>query len=110
MIDARVAVILFDQLGNRLIDANTEMKGELLRLQPGEKARVRFVLENVLLRPDTYRVSAGIARRGIVNYDGIPSAATFEVHLNPELMEGFQIYPAVYQCRFSHEIHTTHHA
>lgn len=105
VIDARVAVVIFDLSGNRLIDANTEMKGQLLQMLPSDRATVRFILQNVLLKPDTYRVSVEIARRGIVSYDGIPSAATFTMHMNPELMEGFQIYPAVYQCRFFHEIH-----
>lgn len=103
-IDTRAAIVVFDPQGTRLIDASTEMKGELLQMQPGDQATVRFVLQNVLLKPDTYRVSVELARRGITAYDGIPSAATFSIHINPELMEGFQIYPAVYQCRFFHEI------
>lgn len=105
VIDARTSIVIFDPQGNRLIDANTEMKGELLQMQPGDRANVRFILQNVLLKPDNYRIAVEIARRGIVSYDGIPSAATFTMHMNPELMEGFQIYPAVYQCRFFHETH-----
>ncbi len=103
VVDARVAITLFDLSGTRLIDASTEMKGQVLQMLPGDRANVRFVLQNVLLKPGDYRISVEIARRGIVSYDGIPSAATFTMHMNPELMEGFQIYPAVYQCRFFHE-------
>ena len=107
VVDGRVAIIVFDLQGNRLIDANTEMKGDLIQMRSGDRILVRFVLQNLLLKPDTYRVAAGIARRGIVNYDGNPTAAMFTVHMNPELMEGFQIYPAVYQCRFTHSIQVT---
>jgi lipopolysaccharide transport system ATP-binding protein len=107
VVDGRVAIVILDLEGNRLIDANTEMKGCLIQMDPGEQVTVRFVLQNVLLKPNTYRITAGIARRGIANYDGVPSAAMLTIHMNPALMEDFQIYPAIYQCRFFHEVIST---
>jgi hypothetical protein len=85
-----------------LIDANLALKNDYLALEPGQEAVVRFTLRNVLLRPDTYRIGLWLGRRPVEDIDLVTDAATFTIEVDPRKTRHFQIYPAVYQCDFTH--------
>lgn len=104
IMDANVAAIIFDLTGTRIIDVSTAIKDEFLTMEPGQEAHVRFVLHNVLLKPDTYRLHLWIGRRNIEDIDGIPFAKAITVEVNPARLRHFQIFPGVYQCDFSHDL------
>jgi lipopolysaccharide transport system ATP-binding protein len=104
VVEANVALVISEMSGYRVIDANIAMKNEFLNLQPGQEAHIRFILHNVLLRPDTYRLGLGIGRRAVEPIDIVPSAKVFTVEMNPDRMNYFQIFPGVYQCEFTHKL------
>jgi len=102
IIDANVAMVIFELDGHRLIDANLALKNDYLSLAPGEEATVCFSLRNLLLRPDTYRIGLWIGRRPIEDIDIISDAATFDVEVDPKTTKHFQVFPGPYQCEFTH--------
>jgi lipopolysaccharide transport system ATP-binding protein len=102
--DANVATVIYNLAGVRIIDVCTALNDEYLSLEPGEKAKLRFVLRNVLLKPDTYRLLLWMGRRDIEDIDGIPLARALTVEVNPETTRHFQVFPGVYQCQFTHHL------
>ena len=100
--DANVAIAVFDTSGYRLIDANIALKNDYLSLDPGQEAIVRFTLRTILLRPDTYRIALWLGRRPVEDIDIVSEAATFTIEVDPRRTKHFQVYPAVYQCDFTH--------
>src|SRR5579872_6363171 len=60
--DCNVAIIFYDMNGFRVIDANTAQKGEFVKIQPGQTAKVNFVLRDLLLKPGKYFVGIWIGR------------------------------------------------
>lgn len=104
VVDANVAIVISELTGYRVIDANLALKDDYLSLSPGQKAILRFTLRNLLLRPDTYRISLWIGRKDVENIAINTDAATFVVEMDPRNLMHFQIFPAVYQCEFTHSV------
>jgi hypothetical protein len=102
--DANVAIVVKQLTGFRVIDANLALKDDYLSMVPGQKAVVRFTLRNLLLRPDTYRLSVWIGRKNVEDIDINVDAATFTVEIDPRSIQHFQIFPGVYQCAFTHSV------
>jgi lipopolysaccharide transport system ATP-binding protein len=100
--DANVAIAVFDVSGYRLIDANIALKNDYLTLDAGQEAVVRFTLRTILLRPDSYRIALWLGRRPVEDIDIVANAATFTIEVDPRRIKHFQVYPAVYQCEFTH--------
>ncbi len=100
--DVNVAIIVLDLSGYRLIDANIALKNDYLTLDAGQEAVVRFTLRTILLRPDSYRIALWLGRRPVEDIDLVTDAATFTIEVDPRKTTHFQVYPAVYQCEFTH--------
>jgi homopolymeric O-antigen transport system ATP-binding protein len=102
--DTNVAAIIYDVNGVRLLDVNTAIKGDFLRLQRGEKARVNFRLHDLLLKPGTYMLGIWLGRGGIEEIDSVQHAASFSVEAAQGALRHSETFPGPYQCRFDHAI------
>jgi lipopolysaccharide transport system ATP-binding protein len=102
--DISVALTIYDDLGNRLIDVNTLTKGDVVQLSVGKITVIKFFLKNVRLELDTY--TAGLWM-GIINHldiDGVRYATSFRVEARREDILYTSPFPGVYSCEFEHEI------
>jgi len=104
IVQANVALIIYDSAGYRLIDVNTALQGSFLSLKAGEEARVTFYLQDVLLKPGVYLMGLWIGRRSIEDIDGITYATSISVEADPETLKHSETFPGVYQCRYRHHI------
>jgi len=102
---ANVAVIIYDMNSTRLIDVNTALKGDFLSLGKGRKAVVTFTLDEVLLKPGIYVIDLWLGRPGIEHFDYVREAGILSVRENVNAFRHTEVFPGVYQCRFSHCIH-----
>jgi len=102
--DANVGLTIYDELGNRIIDANTITKGELLNLGAGQKASVNFVLKNVLLKPGLYTVGLWIGIANQEDIDGVRYATSFKFEGRREDFLYSKPFPGVYTCDYYHTI------
>jgi lipopolysaccharide transport system ATP-binding protein len=102
--DANVAIVIYDPLGYRLVDANTILQGGTLALEPGQRAEVCFVLEDLRLRPGSYLVGLWLGRANDEDVDGITYASAILVEPDPHELKHAQLFPGVYQPRFRHTI------
>ncbi len=100
---ANIAVTIYDDMGNRLIDVNSLIKGEGVSIQKNQKAMIRFVLKNVLLKPDTYIVGLWIGEANIEDMDGIRYATAFRVEARREDILYTAPFPGVYSCEFEYK-------
>lgn len=98
-----VAIIIYDNTGNRIIDINTAIKGEVISLDENERVRVDFQLENVLLKPSNYSIGLWLGRANIEETDSVPNAYTFSIE-NSYTSKHTQVFPGIYQCAFQHNI------
>jgi lipopolysaccharide transport system ATP-binding protein len=103
--DANAALVFYDMNGYRVIDTNTGQKNEYVRMEVGQKARARFLLRDVLLRPGQYFVGLWIGRHSMETIDFIEHAAILEVMEGDETRKHGITYPGVYLCRFELQIH-----
>jgi lipopolysaccharide transport system ATP-binding protein len=102
--DITVALIIYDDLGNRLIDANTLIKGDAVQLSKDKVTKLKFTLKNLRLKPDIY--TAGLWM-GVLNHfdiDGVRYATSFRVDALREDILYTSPFPGVYSCEFEHEI------
>jgi lipopolysaccharide transport system ATP-binding protein len=102
--NANVAVTIYDDNYYRLIDVNTAVKGEFLSMSPGVKAKVRFVIEELLLKPGRYIVELWLGRGGIEDVDFVKGAGLIEVHDDIEKVKHTEAFPGTYQCRFTSDL------
>lgn len=102
--EANVAFTLFDDTGYRVIDANTALRNDLLNLEAGQRAVVRFTLRNVLLRPGEYRLGLWLGRAPLEDIDIVLDAKRISVEVDPQRIQHNVVFPAVYQCEFTHRI------
>jgi lipopolysaccharide transport system ATP-binding protein len=102
--DANASVIVYDMNGFRVIDVNTAQKGEVVSMEAGQGAQVRFLLQDVLLKPGKYFVGLWLGRHGIGGIDHVEQAATLDVTESDETNLHSIIYPGVYLCRFEHDV------
>lgn len=102
--ETNVAIIIYDSNGYRIVDVNTAKKGDFIRMKKGEKAKVSFELENLLLRSGTYIIGLWIGRGGIEQMDHIEYAYKFNIEDNPENIKHVEKFPGLYLCEFMHKI------
>jgi lipopolysaccharide transport system ATP-binding protein len=95
-----VALIVYDELGNRLIDVNSLIKGDSLSLAANEQGTVKFILKNVRLKPDVYRVGLWIGVLNLEDIDGIRYATSFRIEARREDILYTTPFPGVYACEF----------
>jgi ABC-type polysaccharide/polyol phosphate transport system ATPase subunit len=104
--EANAAMVIYDVSGHRVIDVSTALHDEFLTMEPDQQAHVQFILRNVLLRPDTYRLLLWLGRRNVEDLDGIPFAKELAVEVNPATIHHFQVFPGVYQCQYQVSLET----
>lgn len=97
--DINVAVIIYDSLGVRLVDANLAIKGESLSLSKDETKKVQFKLRDLLLKPGDYVLGlwAGVPN---LDVDVLSEAVRFSVEVPLSKKQYSIIFPGYYQCRF----------
>jgi lipopolysaccharide transport system ATP-binding protein len=101
---ATVAVTLYDELGIRLVDANTLLKGQSVSAAPGERLTVRFLLRNLRLKPDVYTVGLWLGVLNQHDYDGVRYASSFRMEANREDIRYSTPFPGYYACEFDARI------
>jgi hypothetical protein len=86
-----------------VVDTNTAQQGEFVSMASGQKARARFLLHDVLLRPGKYFVGLWIGRHSMETIDFIEHAVTLDVMEGEETNKHGITYPGVYLCRFEQQ-------
>jgi lipopolysaccharide transport system ATP-binding protein len=97
---ANAAIIFYDMNGYRVIDTNTAQKGEFVNMSAGQKARGRFLLHDVLLKPGKYFVGLFFGRHTMETFDHLEHAVTLDVAEGEETRQHPVVFPGVYLCRF----------
>jgi lipopolysaccharide transport system ATP-binding protein len=99
-----LAVIFYDINGYRVVDANTAQQGDFISLKVGQKARVTFLLRDVLLRPGQYFVGVWLGRHAMEVLDHVEHAIILDVAEGDEHKHTPIVYPGLYLCRFEKQI------
>lgn len=99
-----VALIVYDELGNRIIDINTLIKGGSLSLEANQQTTVKFILKNVRLKPDVYTVGLWLGILNVADIDGVRYATSFKVEAKKEDILYATPFPGVYACEFDYQI------
>ena len=100
ILESNVSVIIYDLTGYRLIDVNTAQKGSFLSLRAGQKARARFHLRELLLKPGRYFVGLWLGRDYMEEIDHIEHATVLDIAESPETSKTVINFPGPYLCRF----------
>jgi lipopolysaccharide transport system ATP-binding protein len=99
IVDANVAVIVYDSHLYRLIDANTALDGKFLTLRRDQTAKVSFTLHDVRLKPGEYVIGLWLGHQNVEEYDDVPQAASVRF-CEPPASCHVEVFPGPYQCRF----------
>jgi lipopolysaccharide transport system ATP-binding protein len=102
--NANAAIVFYDMNGYRVVDTNTAQKGEYVSMRAGQRARARFLLHDVLLRPGKYFVGLWIGRHSMETIDFIEHAVTLDVMEGEDSSRHGITYPGVYLCRFDNNV------
>ena len=102
--NANIAIIIYDEQGNRLIDVNTLIKGYVLDLKKNGKAIVKFTLKNLRLKPGVYVVALWMGAFGSHEIDATKYATTFEMEPRREDILYTSPFPGVYSCEFDYKV------
>lgn len=102
--DANVAIIVFDAGGYRVVDINTALGGEFLSLTRNQVGTVTFHATDVLLKPGVYYVGLWLGRGLIEALDYVEGAGSLDVREDAAATRHTQVFPGVYQCRFTHSL------
>jgi lipopolysaccharide transport system ATP-binding protein len=98
-----VGLTIYDEIGNRLIDVNSLIKGESLSLSQNQEISVKFLLNNVRLKPDVYTVGLWLGILNVEDICGIRYASSFRVEARREDILYTTPFPGVYACEFEYE-------
>lgn len=102
--NTNVAVTIYDVNSYRVIDVNTALRGDFVSMKQGETITVNFLLDSLLLKPGRYIVELWLGRGGTEDIDFVREAGVFEVCQNITETSHSEVFPGIYQCRFSHEV------
>jgi len=102
--NATVAVIIYDDLGNRIVDVNTLIRGDSVSLDKGGSAIGRFRLKNLLLKPDIYTIALWLGVLNQADYDGVRYATMFRMEARRDDIRFANPFPGAYTCDFEHDI------
>ena len=102
--DCNLAIIIYEMNGFRVVDPNTAQKGQFVRLQAGQKARARFLLRDVLLKPGKYFIGLWLGRDTMETIDHVEHAMTLDIVESEETSQHSVIFPGAYLCRFENSI------
>jgi lipopolysaccharide transport system ATP-binding protein len=95
-----VAVTFYDDLGSRLIDLNTLIKGFAVDITKGEIYKIKFVAKNIRLKPDIYTIGLWLGRLNEADIDGIRYSTSFRLDARREDILYASPFPGVYSCEF----------
>jgi lipopolysaccharide transport system ATP-binding protein len=98
--DCNLAIVIYEANGFRVVDTNTAQKGEFVSLKAGQRARARFLLRDVLLRPGKYFIGLWLGRHTMETVDHVEHAVTLDIVEGEETSRHNVIYPGLYLCRF----------
>lgn len=104
IISANVGLTIYDEIGNRIIDPNIVVKGEVVSLEKGQVATIIFTLNHVLLKPDIYIAGLWLGIANQEDIDGVRYATSFRIEARREDVLYSQPFPGVYACEFEYEI------
>lgn len=107
--NANVAVTIYDNNSYRIIDVNTALHGKFVTMAKDEKIEVNFVLESLLLKPGRYLVELWLGKAGMEDIDFVREAGSFQVLQNIAETSHSEVFPGIYQCRFTHNIMKIEH-
>ena len=102
--DATVTLWIADVNTYHLIDCSSALHGKLVRLEPGETARIRFTLGELLLRPGLYTLGVALASSEGEDMDRIEHAGTLEVAVDPDAAHATLTLSGAYTCRYLTEL------
>jgi len=102
--DVTVALTVYDDYGNRLVDACTLIKGDTVELVAGQITTIKFSLKNLRLKPDIYTVGLWMGVFNQLDIDGVRYATSFRVEARREDILYTAPFPGMYMCEFSHEV------
>jgi len=102
--NTNIAIFIYDNIGYRVIDANTSMKDIFLSINKDQNLNIKFILKNVLLKPGDYTLGIWIGNSNIENIDGIDHVKQFRVEYNPNISNAYYKFPGIYLCNFDYKI------
>jgi lipopolysaccharide transport system ATP-binding protein len=104
VVDANVAVIIYDSTGFRLIDVSTALQGCYLTLKSGQSAKVEFQLHDLFLKPGAYFLGLWLGRHNFEDIDGINYVTSVTVEPKVDDLKHSINFPGVYQCQFTQRV------
>jgi lipopolysaccharide transport system ATP-binding protein len=102
--DCNLAIIIYEMSGFRVVDTNTAQKGQFVSLRAGQKARARFLLRDVLLKPGKYFIGLWLGRHTMETIDHVEHAMTLDIVESEETSQHSVIFPGTYLCRFENSV------
>jgi lipopolysaccharide transport system ATP-binding protein len=102
--DCNLAIIIYEMNGFRVVDTNTAQKGQFVSLRAGQKARARFLLRDVLLKPGKYFIGLWLGRHTMETIDHVEHAMTLDIVESEETSQHSVIFPGTYLCRFENSV------
>jgi lipopolysaccharide transport system ATP-binding protein len=102
--DCNLAIIIYEMNGFRVVDTNTAQKGQFVSLRSGQKARARFLLRDVLLKPGKYFIGLWLGRHTMETIDHVEHATTLDIVESEETSQHSVIFPGTYLCRFENSV------
>lgn len=99
-----VQMIVYDEQYNRLIDANTLIKGYVLDLKKNQRAKVIFSLKNVRLKAGVYLVGIWMGSFNTHEIDAVLYATSFKMEARREDTLYTAPFPGVYSCEFDYQV------
>jgi hypothetical protein len=87
-----------------VVDVNTAQKNDYVRLNAGEKAKVSFLVRDVLLKPGEYYIGLWLGQHGVGAIDHIEHAASLSVMEGDDSSQHYVAYPGIYLCRFEESV------
>jgi lipopolysaccharide transport system ATP-binding protein len=103
-----VGVTIYDDIGARLLDANTLIKGQSVSAPAGGRAAVRFCLWNLRLKPGLYTIGLWVGVPNVGDFDGVRYATSFRMQPNREDVRYTAPFPGFYACEFDSIVETDH--
>ncbi len=104
--ESSIGLYFTDANGYRLIDISTFIVGKHLRLEAGESGCVTFEINNLLLRPGLYNISAWLGRHDVEETDHVEYGYTLNIEESATASNGQVRFPGPYSCLFDAEITT----
>ncbi len=104
--ESTAAVIIYDQTGYRAVDVNTAQKNDYVRLNAGEKAKVSFLVRDLLLKPGEYSIGLWLGQHGRGAIDHIENCCVVGgvVEGDEEVNTMRTVSGSYYLCRFEESV------